>query len=190
MRHVKHLLGVAALSVFGAAAHADTLPPNWYAALSGDLTWMSHADMGGGGNAALGYQFWPSDFGDLRAEGELGYHSAGGSDGWNETHYFTYMGNLYYDFNITRASLDATHITPYVGVGLGDTTAHFGNDDSGNAFAYQFMAGLTLTPASTPNIDWSLGYRYQGSDSVDNSATGTSASLHANSLELGMRFHF
>jgi len=188
MKHFKYLLATAALSALCAPAYADPLGPDWYAGVTGDLTWMSHTDTGWGGDAALGYRFWPSNFGNARLEGEFGYHRAGGSDGFGSTHYYTYMGNLYYDFNLFNASVADSRITPYVGAGLGDATAHFGDGDHGNAFAYQFMAGLTLTPASTPHTDWSLGYRYQGSSNVNDS--GRSQSLNANSLELGVRFHF
>jgi len=180
-------LPLAALTC--APAHADALGPDWYAGFSGDLTWLPHTDTGYGGNVDLGYRFWPSDFGNARMEGEIGYHRADNNNLAADTHYYTYMGNLYYDFNIFHNSPSETRIMPYVGVGLGDTTAHFSQGVSGNAFAYQLMAGLTLTPASTPNIDWSLGWRYQGSDHVDNSA-GLSERLKANSLELGVRFHF
>ena len=193
MKHPICRLGGALFPLFllalpCAPAHADMLGQNWYAGFSGDLTWMSRTDTGYGGNADLGYRFRPSDFGDARLEGELGYHRADNKNISGDTHFYTYMVNAYYDFNLFHASDSQSRIMPYVGAGLGDTTANFGAGDHGNAFAYQFMAGLTLTPASSPNTDWSLGWRYQGSSNV--SGNGLSESLSANSLELGLRFHF
>jgi len=157
---------------------------NWYFGASGDLTWLRHSDMGGGGNVDLGYRF--SDF---RIEGEAGYHGAGGRDDYSSTHYFTYMGNLYYDFNtVFSPSASGWHVVPYIGGGLGDAAVHFGHSSftntfhhNENIFAYQGMAGLTFVSASMPNTDWSLGYRYLGTDKTN---------LHANNLELGIRFHF
>ena len=187
MKRLKYVIGAAALVLGASAAHAQVLGPDWYLGLSGDVTWLPHANTGYGGNVALGYRFMPSSFGNARLEGELGYHRANGDSGFRDLHYYTYMGNLYYDFNFNPL-MSSTHITPYVGAGIGDTTAHFGNGAHGNAFAYQFMAGLTFTPSATPGTDWSLGYRYQGSSDVNGG--GHSQRLNANSIELGLRFHF
>ena len=163
---------------------ATTKWGGWYGDLSGDLTWLRHSDTGGGGNVALGYRF--SDF---RLEGEAGYHGAGGDGGHSGTHYFTYMGNLYYDFNRAFPSSNSGwQVVPYIGGGLGDAQVHLGNSSFSNTFrhhdndfAYQGMAGLTFVSDSMPHTDWSLGYRYLGTDQ-DN--------LHANNLELAIRYHF
>lgn len=192
----KHLLfllgaGVCATALLSAGeASAQPAPRNdWYLGLSGDLTWMSHSTTGGGGNVDLGYRFSPSNMGDFRLEGEAGYHGAGGKTGYSSTHYITYMGNLYYDFNtIFSPSASGWHVVPYIGGGLGDAAVHVGHSDLAttfhhheNDFAYQGMAGLTLVDESMPNTDWSVGYRYLGTDGSD---------VHSNSLELGVRFHF
>jgi len=173
----------------GTAAQAATSPNDWYVGLSGDLTWLSHSDTGGGGNVDLGARFWPSNFGDFRIEGEAGYHGAGGKNGYGSTHYFTYIGNLYYDFNTVFASSNSGwHVVPYIGGGMGDAALSAGHSSFSdtfhhheNTFAYQGMAGLTFVASSMPNTDWSIGYRYLGTDNND---------PHANNLELGVRFHF
>lgn len=187
---MKSLIGAGVYTISsltaGSAAYATTndTQNSWYVGASGDLTWLRHSKVGGGGNLDLGHQF-----NDFRAEAEAGYHRASGKAGFNATHYFTYMGNVYYDFNrVFPSSGSGWHVTPYVGAGLGDAALHSGtvsfrttfrhHEDS---FAYQGMAGLTFVSASMPNTDWSLGYRYLGTDK-DN--------LHANNLELGVRFHF
>jgi hypothetical protein len=43
------------------------------------------------------------------------------------------------------------------------------------------MAGLSLASAAMPNVDWLLGYRYQGTDEHN---------IHASSVEIGLRYHF
>jgi len=183
MKHsIKLLAGVSACLTLAfitapASAAAAYAPDGWYVGGSGDLTWL-HSNTGGGGNVDLGYRF-----NDVRAEAEAGYH---GIDG---THYFTYMGNLYYDFNsLFGASSSGWHIAPYVGAGLGYAAVNYGDNSFSNTFhhhdntmAYQGMAGLTFTSASMPNTDWSVGYRYLGTDSNN---------LGASNLELGVRFHF
>jgi len=183
---IKTLVNFSAIAVtlMTSSAYAAATQNNWYIGGSGDLTWLRNSDTGGGGNVDLGYAF-----NDFRIEAEAGYHAASGSDGFGSTHYFTYMGNVYYDFNtLFSPSSSGWHIAPYIGAGLGDAAVHFGSSNFSNTFhhhendfAYQGMAGLNFVSASMPNTDWLIGYRYQGTDS-DN--------IHANSLELGVRFHF
>jgi opacity protein-like surface antigen len=177
---VKGAAFLASLLMTTTAYGATSAPNNWYLGVSGDGTWIRHDDFGGGGNVDLGYRF-----GDIRLEGEAGYHDA------DSTHYFSYMGNVYYDFNsLMPTNSSGWHVVPYIGGGIGDAAVHYGNDGTAfsstfkhheNSFAYQGMAGLTLTSASAPSVDWSLGYRYFGTDKRD---------LHANNIELGARFHF
>src|SRR6185295_4605154 len=92
----KFLLITAALPAWIPSAFA--VPGDAYFGASGDLTWLSRTNTGGGGNAALGWRLWPNDMGAFRLEGEVGYHGAPNEDGIpGHTHYFTYMGNVYYD---------------------------------------------------------------------------------------------
>jgi hypothetical protein len=187
MRKTFILAGGLAAMLLAGTAHAAT--GDWYAGISGDLTWLRHSDLGGGGNIQLGYRLRPGSFGAFRIEAEAGYHSASGSGSYSSTHYFSYMGNVYYDFDkLLPNSASGWRITPYVGAGLGDAAIHYGHSSfSGtfhnhdNKFAWQGMAGIKLTSASMPNSDWSLGYRYLGT-SGDN--------IRSNNLELGYTLHF
>jgi len=103
-------------------------------------------------------------------------------------HYFTYMGDVYYDFRTVFSPLSSgSQIIPYIGGGMGDAAVHFGSSTFANTFhhhenefAYQGMTGLTFVSASMPNTDWAIGYRYLGTDNHN---------VHANNLELGIRFH-
>lgn len=171
---------------------SDSWPNNWYVGLSGDLTWPNNADMGGGGNIDLGYRFAPNDMGNFRLEAEAGYHQADGENGVGDLRYFTYMGNVYYDFsNMESWSGRNWQIAPYIGAGAGLASLRRGSGDfidtfhhHTNVWAYQGMAGLTFTSESMPSTEWLLGYRYIGTGSDDG------LQLNASNLELGIRFHF
>ncbi|MBI3630736.1 MAG: porin family protein [Candidatus Sungbacteria bacterium] len=182
------LLALAAGSAQSANQPAQSQSPqtwsSWYGSVSGDATWF-HSHTGGGGNADLGTELFANRIGDVRLEGEVGYHDLPSS------HYWTYMGNLYFDFN-GFSTEPGNRIVPYVGAGIGDADIHL-HDASDNVFAYQFMAGISFVPDSTPNTAWSLGYRYLDSSAVEGHdllGLGTSERLHANNVELGVRFHF
>ena len=180
------LAGVLALCSFSAQAATNS---KWYFDASGDATWLRHSELGGGGNVALGYRFMPGSFGAMRLEGEVGYHGAGGDDGYSSTHYFTYMGNAYYDFKkAVYNSKSGWNVAPYIGGGLGVATVHFGNSSFSNTFrngddffAYQGMAGLNFTASSMPNTDWRIGYRYQATDTHN---------INSHNAEVGVRFYF
>jgi opacity protein-like surface antigen len=137
----------------------------------------------------LGYRFGQNETGAFRVEAQGGYHAADGEAGFSDTQYFTYMGNLYYDFNtIFPQPSSGLHIAPYVGGGLGGVAVHLGDDsfsdafdDTDSEFGYQLMAGVNLVAASMPNTDWVLGYRYLSADDND---------FRAHNVELGLRFHF
>lgn len=181
-------LCVSAITLANNAAAVPAVRQNWYAGLSGDLTWLKDSDLGGGGQVALGYRFMPTDFGNFRLEGEAGYHTADGKRSTGDTHYISYMGNLYYDFNGAFPLGGGVKVSPYIGGGLGDATVHYGHgsisrtfDSHNNEFAYQGMAGLNFTSPTMPNTDWQFGYRYTGSSGHN---------VDANSLELGLRYNF
>ena len=188
MKHsLKSLIGFGAILVSMAAVPASAETPlrdNIYVGASGDLTWLRHSDMGGGANVALGYRMR-----DVRLEAEVGYHGADGSGNSTETHYLTYMGNVYYDFNnLNTLGNTGWHVAPYIGAGLGDAAIHYGNSSvSGtfhhhnDTFAYQGMAGLTFVSDALPKTDWTLGYRYLGTDEHN---------LQASNIEAGVHFHF
>jgi len=161
-----------------ALAATSATQKNWYIGADGGVTWLRDSDTGGGGNVSLGYRF-----NDWRVEAEAGYHGA------DNTHYFSYMGNIYYDFNSAIYHPTASwKVAPYLGAGLGDAAVHYGSSSFSTTFhhhsnevAYQGMAGLNLTAASMPNTDWTLGYRYLGTDNHN---------LHSNNIEAGLRLHF
>ena len=160
--------GLAA-ALLAAPSFAATGPTNaWYAGVSGDLTWMGDSDTGGGANVDIGYRF-----NNVRVEGEVGYHDASG--GGDAAHYWSYMGNAYYDFS-NSWSASSWKISPYVGAGIGVADI---NSDS--EFAYQGMAGLHFVSASMPNTTYRLGYRYFGASDND---------PNASNLELGANFGF
>lgn len=183
---LKTLLCTTAALLVASPAFATSDPNNnWYAGLSGGVSWMDGSDMGGGGQVAVGYKF-----NDVRLEGEVGYHAADGNGGSSATHYLSYMGNVYYDFNSAFGPRDSGwHVAPYIGAGIGDAAVHYGNNGGvgttfrhhENHFAYQGMAGLTFVSASMPNTDWNIGYRYTGTDSNN---------INSNNAEVGVRFHF
>ena len=161
--------GLAAALIAAPSFAATASTQAWYAGISGDLTWMGDSDLGGGGNVDLGYRF-----NDLRLEGEVGYHDASG--GGDAGHYWSYMGNAYYDFNNTW-NTSGWKISPYVGAGIGDASV-----DGDNSFAYNGMVGLSFASASMPNATYRLGYRYF--DTTDNN------SPHASNIELGANWSF
>lgn len=184
--------GLAAL--VSAPVYATPGMDGVYTSISGDYTWLHSNTNGGGGNIAVGDQFLTNNLGDFRIEAEAGYHD------FSDAHYFTYMGNLYYDLNALNYDSSSLKIVPYVGAGLGDATIHMSNSDfagryteQGDAFAYQFMGGLGFTSANMPNAVWSVGYRYLASDDIsgtDNIGLSNSERLHANNIELAARFSF
>lgn len=189
-----------ALCVAATPAFANTSGrSDWYAGLSGDVTWLNHSRTGGGGNFQIGKQMWTTDSGAVRLEGEVGYHGVPNKTGYTgNTHYFTYMANGYYDFK-PMTTVGGFQVSPYLGAGLGDATVKFGQrrgftgglgstfvnfSSHDNVFAYQFMGGITLASAYMPNLDWTLGYGYLGSDKKDGQR------LNANNIEIGARWHF
>jgi len=178
MKHTFKALAILATMTATSALATPSTPENVYVGASGDLTWPRHSSMGGGGNVSLGYRL-----NDVRLEAEVGYHSA------DDVHYITYMGNVYYDFNNVTTSRSGWRIVPYVGAGLGDASVHNSNNGGigstfhhhSDTFAYQGMAGINLVSDTMPKVDWTLGYRYLGTDEHD---------LQASNIEAGIRYHF
>lgn len=200
MNHVSKYVGcclgalVAFHSTSGiAATDKSAQAVNSYAGISGDFTWPNHSDLGGGGRVTLGGRINPLDMGSFRGELEAGYHTADGETGFGDVRYFNYMANAYYDL-ASRPSWvmsDSWHMTPYIGAGLGMASIRYGRGDftstfhhHTNAFAYQGMAGLAFVAADSPNTEWTVGYRYLGTSRENG------AELHANNLELGLKYHF
>jgi len=190
----------------------------WYVGVSGDLSSPQSTNVTGtttgnidykfssGGNIAIGYepQALKNATGDVRLEAEAGYHAfglkdvtAGGVTNSNPTgdlKVATLMGNAYYDLHT------GTQFTPYVGAGVGEAHIDFARNNgfgatqsSDNRLGYQFMTGVSYTPALMPKTDWSLGYRYLGTTSPQfTTATGNVKfdAIHASNFEIGFKYHF
>lgn len=211
---VSALLAALLLST---AAHAQDRWPRWYVGLSGGVTYLQDSDLDGttsgdvsfdngwSGNVQLGYlpAFGGGALNNLRFEGEVGYRSndadtlrfggTGGSasDNISAT---TYMVNALYDIDM------GTPYKPYVGAGIGvadlklkarNAAATFDSGDS--AFAWQLLAGVGFAPASTPNVEWDLGYRFLRAESVEftsNTGVNVDADYDSHSVEAGAKFRF
>jgi opacity protein-like surface antigen len=147
---------------------------------------------------AIGY-----NFGSVRAEGELTYHSNDideisafgiGAPGDGTVSAISFMVNGYYDFHRENSSL-----VPYLGGGIGFANVDadmsvFGiqfADDSATVFAYQFMAGLGFN--INPKTTLTAGYRYFAtSDPEFNDTTGFpfDSEYQAHEFNFGVRFAF
>lgn len=189
--------------------------PYWYIALHAGTTIVRDSDLELGGTGAgeivfdggwdfggaIGYRSYesgPGSFWDLvRFELEYTRHQAGinrisgVSNSTGDITADALMLNAFYD-------LGRGGWVPYVGVGVGAANLHMTSntvvtDDTSMQTAYQFMLGATYSPASVPDTDWGIGYRYFGTtDPKFNSATGTPVKheFDEHSIELLSRFHF
>ncbi|MCB1539177.1 MAG: porin family protein [Rhodospirillales bacterium] len=197
---------------YASIAHAAD---SFYVGAKGDIANPSNSSVSGSSTGKVKYGFssgagivggWQpealsSDTGDVRFEGEASYHAMklknvlANTNPSGDLKAIALMGNAYYDFNT------GTGFKPYVGAGVGQGFVKFpkgqglGNSDSTqNVFAYQAMAGVSYTPESMPQTDWSLGYKYMGFEkpSFSDGAGGhvKLGSLHENAIEAGMRYHF
>ena len=72
------------------------------------------------------------------------------------------------------------------GSGAGNTT------DSDTVFAYQFLAGIGYAPSNLPSTQWTLGYRYLGTDDPEFAAGAAKISTEYNShnVEAGLKLRF
>lgn len=212
------LAPVAAQATPEAGLHSGERWPRWYVGISGGVQFLSDADIraagipgdaefdtGGIFTGSLGYRprFGNEFLDGFRVEAELGYHFAGldRSTGGGvavplrgTATAWSYMGNLYYDIR------NSSRFTPYVGAGAGGAhvkipqNAALGTaDESEDAFAYQFMAGVAYAPVSIPLTEWSLGYRYFAVSDLEFGSGATRLDvdgLDAHSVELGAKFRF
>ncbi len=184
------------------AAMLDNTP--WYVSLGGDLTWITDTDIesgaagtvefeiGGGANLAAGYKIANIDgtLTGIRTELELGYHSAEVDNANGSLKFGTIMANLYYDIPTSLG------FTPFIGAGVGaarlylSRDAGIGNtDDDANSFAYQGVAGVSYTPEAMPTTDLFISYRYLGIYQPEFGNIELE-SVHTNSVEVGLRYHF
>lgn len=220
MRHFLSCLAavLGLITLHSNDANAQERWPRWYMGLGASVTYLSEADVGGtfngeqdfdtgmGATASLGYM--PAStmpiLNNMRLEAELGYrfaeldsNSLGGitRSANGNVSIFNYMGNAYYDFR------NESQLTPYVGAGAGRAhvsvarNSGLGNTEKeDNAFAYQFMAGLSYAPKSVPLTEWVLGYRYLNVNEVSLARTGGGqvklGDIQAHNVEVGGRFRF
>lgn len=154
-------------------------------------------ETGAMGSIALGYGFadqnrWGSGlWNNIRLEAELQYqeNDIDNVAGNPEVTALSYMGNVYYDFDL------GSSFTPYIGVGLGATSLNVDGvglrDDADTVFAYQLRGGVSY--AFDQNIAASLGYRYFDADNpslVDLDGTSFDTQYSGSALELGLRYNW
>jgi OmpA-OmpF porin, OOP family len=176
---------------------SDTFAPTFTPPENLHLGFDSGFNVGG----AVGY-----NFGNIRAEGEIAYHTNDidelsttlvpffpATDGSASA--LSFMVNGYYDFHIGNSAW-----VPYLGVGAGaanvDVDLSFLGatpqiDDNATVFAYQLMAGLGFNISS--NMTLTAGYRYFAASDpeiidVDGNVLDVEYSSHE--VNLGVRYNF
>ena len=133
-------------------------------------------------SAALG-----SGFRGVRVEAEVIYSSNDvDEEGFDDVsvEHLGLLANVLYDFPV------AGSFRPYIGagVGLGNTTVDFGDDDADDTgLAWQLRAGATF--GSSETMTWDIGYRYLNLADFELSEEGASieaeAAVHA--ITVGVR---
>lgn len=185
--------------------------PYWYIGLNAGITYVDDADVTGASTgtvehdsgasfgASLGYN--PHGTGSLidylRFEVEVRAESAdldsfGTATATNDVQSVAYMANIFADLRVYETW------TPYVGAGLGFADVELDSptlsvDDSDNALAYQFMAGVGYAPRSLPNTEFTLGYRYFATDDLEfsnNASAAVDYEYSSHNIEVGTRFKF
>jgi len=192
-------------------------PPGWYVGGGGGYSNLQDLDAtvtGAGKEAIIHFDngfgvlgFAGYNFGNLRAEGEIGYrrHDAksatvGGVDAAGvsgDVNALSFMANGIYDFFPDR------QWTPYLGLGIGAArlganvgTAGAGAvvDSNDTQFAYQGIAGVSYSIA--PQISLALDYRYfstlDPAFSVESAAGGGTfrPGYHTHNVFLTLTYHF
>src|SRR5215469_7960166 len=129
-------------------------------------------DIGPAVTGAVGYAFGNG----WRAEFELGYRNSPASDltlangavvGGSidlkaHVNAFSYMGNVLYDFNLTRYGIDKW--TPHLGGGIGAVNLQPNRAPAETVFGGQAIAGIEYIV--TPILRFGLDYRYIGTTSA------------------------
>ncbi len=201
-----------------AQAHAQVRRdnwPNWYIALSTQVSYVSDTELQGSGSGDLQFDFGHafggaigyrpplsnSLFDDMRFELETQYRDAnfdvadtgaGAISLDGDLTGYSLMANAYYDV------LTGGSVTPYFGGGVGITSWEFTspqlNVNKNNVvLSYQAMTGLYYSPASIPQTDWGIGYRYFSTVSPEfENSTGQKLKhdYDSHNLELLARFRF
>ncbi len=136
----------------------------------------------------------------IRLEGEVLYYRSNisnisGTAADGNLSNASLMFNAFYDFNTD------SNWTPFIGGGIGYARVSFENlstggatriDDSGDAFAWQFRAGVSYQLSRSVSINGS--YRLYGTDNLifkdPTNASVTSEGMLTQGAEFGVRFHF
>lgn len=218
---MKRLIGLALfIGISGVSlneAQAREAFPYWYIGLSGQLGFVSDADVDSGPLGVNEVQFDPGYAvsgsigyrplahrgapGGPRIELEYAYRTtdfdsfdtAAGSQSMDgDLQSNSIMMNLFYDIHTGGA------FTPYIGAGAGLAFLEFqsprlNTDSSTEEFAYQGMLGVFYSPVSLPDTEWGIGYRYFAtSDPEFTTTTGNDFdhSLDSHNVEFNARFRF
>lgn len=174
--------------------------------VSGSKTGKVKYKFSSGGDVSIGIkpEALNSETGNVRLELQGGYHAFGlksvtannatNSNPGRDFKAATAMANAYYDIHTS------TPFTPYIGAGVGEAFMKFptgkglGNTDTtSHKLAYQAMAGVAYTPESMPKTDFTIGYRYMGTEKASFSTPGGNVDvgpLHDSAIEAGIRYHF
>ena len=211
------ILGFISTTVLATAAQSEERWPRWYVGLSGSVNFVQDTDFSGtganadveldtgyGGTIALGYlpPVKEGFFSKTRFELEGGYRTSdfdsievGGvsAAAAGEYHVTSVMANAYYDFGNYIGWI------PYVGLGGGmasieiDTPNSFGTtNDKDDVFAYQAMVGIGYAPATLPQTEWSVGYRYFGTEDPEfgNAVGKFEGEYGSHNIEAGVKLRF
>ncbi len=167
-----------------------------YVSIRGGLSLLSDSEIG---NSPLEFTYdlgyvvggaFGYDFGNLRAEGEVGYSMndidtvqgpGGSAPASGDVSILSFMANGYYDHTFNP------NIEGYVGFGLGFANAELsgGGSVDDTIFAYQLIVGgsYLINPVVTAFTE----YRYLGTSDPN---WGASVELGGHQFNLGARFHF
>ncbi|MBF0166738.1 MAG: OmpA family protein [Alphaproteobacteria bacterium] len=219
MRFSTAILSAALLVGLSGAAQAQQAGSGIYTGLMGGYNWLQDSDIKGNGvNAkadfdggfgvlgALGYDYGRFNWGNLRAELELGYRQ-NGANSVSGTGIVSGPGSLSGDVNVFSGMVNGLWdvpvtfpVRPYLGAGIGAARVNVDNvkragvsqiDDSDTAFAYQGIAGLGWE--ITNNWRANLDYRYFSTlDLGLKSAAGVAvdAEYHAHTVMVGFAYKF
>lgn len=205
------ILMAGSLLVFAAAAQAQSSKAGlWYLGggvggvwyfgerLGGAATGKLSMDPGFVGNVGIGRYIDETRSFRLEAEG---FYSRATIDNNGTVDASGDLSNLALMFNVLYDVQTNSNWVPYLGGGLGTSLVLlneysaggvFVADDSANAFAWQFKAGVAYH--FTPNMAITAQYRLFGTDNVTWKGGGggsiTSDGVKFQSAEVGFRFHF
>lgn len=206
--HISTFIVVASgFATHASMAYAFETPefPGWYAAIHagtnhysddntltyGMTTETVEADMGYILGASAGYKPQTGTWFDMfRAEAEYSFRgqslsAVGSTPRGGDLLSHTFMANVIADFS------NPTIFTPYTGVGYGFTEFDFDGDDE-TVTAWQFLAGVDLTPSDEEQVVWGVRYRYLDSDAGPITYNGALANMtyETHSIEATTRLHF